>query len=150
MELEAAMSRRDEYPATASEELREGMKYRAGALAAVRRLRRAGAWRGDDAVRFARYVRCVEELAAVYGMRTPRVIRGGRKTGCSGDSWYSPMGHAICLRGRLSVVTMLHEFAHARGYGERRAVRWSVNLFRRVFPRSFERCREVGHVLVAR
>ena len=50
--------------------------------------------------------------------------------------------------GRLSVVTFLHEFGHALGYGERGACRWSINLFRRCFPRSFARCRQAGHTLV--
>ena len=46
------------------------------------------------------------------------------------------------------MLTYLHEFAHARGYDERGACRWSLNLFRRCFPRSFARCRPVGHTLV--
>jgi hypothetical protein len=45
-------------------------------------------------------------------------------------------------------VTFLHEFAHARGFDERQACRWSINLFRRCFPRSFASCRQVGHTLV--
>ena len=48
----------------------------------------------------------------------------------------------------LSVLAYLHEFAHARGADERQACHWSINLFRRCFPRSFARCRAVGHTLV--
>ena len=61
---------------------------------------------------------------------------------------YHPATHTITLEGRLSVVTFLHEFGHARGYGERGACRFSINPFRRVFPRLFARCRRVGHTLV--
>jgi hypothetical protein len=68
--------------------------------------------------------------------------------GPSGDSGYSPALHRIALRGKLSVVTFLHEFGHARGFGERQACRWSLNLFRRCFPRSFARCTACGHVLL--
>jgi hypothetical protein len=46
------------------------------------------------------------------------------------------------------VVTVLHEWGHVLGLGERGACRWSVNLFRRVFPREFERLARVGHLLV--
>jgi hypothetical protein len=42
----------------------------------------------------------------------------------------------------------LHEFAHARGADERQACRWSINLFKKCFPRSFARCRVIGHTLV--
>jgi hypothetical protein len=50
-------------------------------------------------------------------------------------------------RGRLSVVTYLHEFAHALGRDERGACRWSINLFRRVFPEQFARLAASGHTL---
>jgi hypothetical protein len=53
----------------------------------------------------------------------------------------------ITMRGRLSVVTYLHEFAHALGHGERGACRWSLNLFRRVFPAQFARLGTCGHTL---
>jgi hypothetical protein len=66
----------------------------------------------------------------------------------SGASNYRPACHTITLTGKLSVLTYLHEFAHARGADERQACRWSINLFRRCFPRSFARCRAVGHTLV--
>ena len=49
----------------------------------------------------------------------------------------------------LSVVTYLHEFAHSRGADERQACGWSINLFRRIFPRSYARCRHQGHMLIA-
>ena len=53
----------------------------------------------------------------------------------------------ITMRGRLSVVTYLHEFAHALGRGERGACRWSLNLFRRVFPEQCARLRADGHTV---
>ena len=61
---------------------------------------------------------------------------------------YTPATHEIRLIGKLSVVTYLHEFAHARGADERQAVAWSVNLFARLFPRSFARLDQHGHTLV--
>jgi hypothetical protein len=52
------------------------------------------------------------------------------------------------LRGKLSVVSYLHEAAHAFfGRSERRACKWSVNLFKRTFPVLFSRCAQDGHTL---
>jgi len=53
----------------------------------------------------------------------------------------------ITMRGKLSVVTFLHEFAHALGRDERGACRWSINLFRSVFPEQYARLRADGHTL---
>jgi hypothetical protein len=68
---------------------------------------------------------------------------------CSrGNGSYYPTLHIITMFGKLSVVTYLHEFGHARGYGERKACRFSINIFRRVWPRLFARCRHERHMLV--
>lgn len=77
------------------------------------------------------------ELATAYDIPEPTVTHAGPWEGDSGSSTYSPVEHHVTLRGRRSVLTALHEFAHARGYGETGAVWWSVNAFRLTFPRSF-------------
>ena len=60
----------------------------------------------------------------------------------------SALSRANCSgKTRLSVVTYLHEFAHAMGRDERGACRWSLNLFRRVFPEQFARLRTDGHTV---
>jgi hypothetical protein len=118
-------------------------------MAVRRRRARSKPWRGTPAERLTKFGDLNRALAAAYGIESPALSfsvtdpAGGRGNGC-----YSRWIHAIFLFGKLSVVTYLHEFAHARGMDERQAVRWSVNLFRRCFPRSFARCRAVGHVLV--
>jgi len=96
-------------------------------------------WHGSQAARRRKFRRLHEALCRVYGVRAQLVFGG----------WYSRYWiaeRAIHL-AELSVVTYLHEFAHARGWRERQACRWSINLFRRVFPREFARCRRDGHVL---
>jgi hypothetical protein len=58
-------------------------------------------------------------------------------------------GHITLNADHLSVITALHEFAHHRfGASEMKACRWSVQLFRKTFPRTFARGRFVGHVFV--
>jgi len=65
----------------------------------------------------------------------------------SGSSNYNPRSHTITLTGKFSMITSLHEFGHARGFDEVDAVIWSTNLFKRIFPKSFEKLGEHGHTL---
>lgn len=129
------------YPATVAEVLDDRITYRPQALAAVRRLARAKPWRGTPTERFAKLQACLRELAAAYGIDCPRLMIGS--VDC-----YVPAANLIQLTPGLSVVTLLHEFGHARGFDERQTCRWSINLFRRCFPRSFAACRQDGHCLV--
>jgi hypothetical protein len=137
------------YPATVAEVLDPAMKFVPAALVAVREFRRSKPWRGTVAERRAKFVRLNQALALAYGIPRPSLDFRGVEAGVhSGHSSYVRGSNTIILRGRLSVVTYLHEFAHARGADERQAVRWSINLFRRCFPRSFARCRQDGHTLI--
>jgi hypothetical protein len=135
------MPYRANYPATVSEVLDDSMRFNPAALAAVRALARARPWRGTRAERFAKLQNLNCALASAYGLPTPRMQVGARDC-------FVPAMNLIVLSRRLSVVSFLHEFGHARGFDERRTCRWSINLFRRCFPRSYARCRHVGHTLV--
>lgn len=79
------------------------------------------------------------DLSKFYGIPTPIVRHIGPWTGSSGASNYMP--HAITLVGCRSIITALHEYVHARGYGETAAVWWSTNTFKLVFPKDFEKLR---------
>jgi hypothetical protein len=146
---ERNMPSRNDYPATVQEVLDPGLRFKPAALRAVRAFARSRPWRSSVAERKAKFRRLNRALAAAYGIAEPRLIfRGVEADMPSGASNYRPAAHAITLVGKLSVLTYLHEFAPARGAGERQACRWSINLFRLCFPRSFTRCRAVGHTLV--
>jgi hypothetical protein len=138
---------RDPYPESIREVLDEEMKFRPEALAAVRAFARSKPWRGTLVERWRKFLTVNRDLAAAYGIEPPTLILRGNGTGDSGASFYLQQGHVIVMRGRLSVVTFLHEFAHALGKGERGACRWSLNLFRRYFPRSFDQCQPDRHML---
>lgn len=140
---------RGNYPQTAAEVLDDSIKYKREAIAAVKAFARRRPWKGSLRRRREKFGDLHLELCRVYGLRTRLEFVGG--AGGSGSSSYSPREDVITLRGRLSVVTYLHEFAHALcGSCERQACRWSLNLFRKCFPRSFARCEVVGHTLVRR
>jgi len=81
----------------------------------------------------------VSTLARAHGLPAPTLDHEGPWEGDSGASSYSPCEHRIVMRGQPSVLTLLHEYTHARGYGEHGAVWWSVNAFRLVWPRAFAR-----------
>lgn len=101
------MPYRRNYPATVAEVLDANAKYKPDALRAVKELARAKPWRMNNVHRLEVFRAAVVKLAAAYGIPAPSVSAGGM-------SFYSPIGNAIVLDGHLSVVTLLHEFAHAR------------------------------------
>lgn len=138
------------YPATVGEVLATPPRYKAATVRAVRELARSRPWRGHLDERCRKVEALHAELCRVYGKRTGLFIHPDCGFDLdSGRSFYTPVRDLIVLTGRLSVVTYLHEFAHALGRDERGAVRWSVGLFRLCFPRSYARTRAVGHVLRA-
>jgi len=138
---------REPYPRTVAESMDPNAKYRPEALRAMRAFRDARPFQGTERERFAKIAALHVLLCDTYGI-FPILRRDWMTEGDSGSSCFRPGENSITLSGRLSVITYLHEFAHALGKGERGACRWSLNLFRRIFPRSFARLRPVGHTLV--
>src|SRR5687768_3544547 len=103
------------YPETVQEVLDPNLKFKPAALRAVRAFARSKPWRGTMAQRKAKFRRLNRALARAYGMAEPRLtFHNVEADGFSGSSRYRPGLHWIALSGRLSVVTFLHEFAHAR------------------------------------
>ena len=132
----------DDYPATVAEVLDQTKTYRPAALRALRRFKRSKPWRGNRGERLGKRIVLLVELSRAYGIPTPTLVVGQR------DS-YTYGAHVLSLGPRMSVLSLLHEFAHAKGIrSERGACAWSINLFRRIFPRSFARLVPVGHTLI--
>jgi hypothetical protein len=136
-----------DYPETVTEVLGDGARFKPAALRALREFRRSRPWRGSPQEREEKFRTLNRSLAAAYEMREPELVFEVLD-GTTGGGRYIPALHRVVLAGKLSVVTYLHEFAHARGFGERATCKWSINLFRRVFPRQFARLIHVGHMLV--
>ena len=121
----------------------ERFRMRRSVKRAMRRFRRLRPFRLRKLAFVAAVGSLYRDLAEAYDMPAPELRHVGEWEGDSGSSTYGEAliggNHLVTLRGRESVLTALHEFAHARGYGETAAVRWSVNVFRLTFPCSFER-----------
>jgi len=130
------------YPETVAEILDDRMTFKPAALRAVRELARSKPWQGTQRERLLKLRLCLPKLADAYDIPCPNLARGA-------IDCFVPAFNSIYLRrSHLSVVSFLHEFSHARGFDERKAVRWSVNLFRRCFPRSYASCRHERHMLI--
>ncbi len=138
---------RGNYPRSAEQILADGLRYKPAVLRALKAYRRSKPWQGSLPDREAKLGALHAALCEAYGMRTSLVM-SVHEPERDGNGAYYPSRDCIVLTGRLSVVTYLHEFAHAAfGSCERKACRWSVNLFRRIFPRSFARLQFEGHTL---
>ena len=136
------------YPATVIEVLDDRMEFRPAVLREVRSFAESGPWSGTIEERKARFKKLTHDLAVACGVPEPELVFGHLDGSSSGGSHYLHHVHRIVLTGKLSVVTFLHEFGHALGMDERTTCRWSVNLFRRCFPKQFGRLVHVGHTLV--
>lgn len=90
----------------------------------------------------------VREIASAYQVQAP-IIRMDRIDGSSSaDSCYSQNDHSITMRGKLSIITFLHEVAHAiLSHNEHQARVWSLNLFKRIYPKSFAKLQGDGHFM---
>lgn len=148
---------REPYPRRVSDVI-QPMRYHPACLQSVREFAAARPWKGDRETRRAKFEELHVKLCRVYSKSTRLEFDESWKpragVGTSGGSFYlvgmsRGGGDVIRLRGRMSVVTYLHEFAHALGKGETGAARWSINLFRIIFPSRFAKCRGERHMIIA-
>lgn len=136
------------YPEHVSQVLDPSIEFDSQVVECIRRFARSKPWRGTLAERQDKFRRAHAELAAALNVIPPRLVIAGSDDSDSGRSCYVPVLDVIVLRGRLSVVSFLHEWGHRiHGRSEFEACRWSINLFRKCFPGSFARCRFDGHLL---
>ena len=135
---------RGTYPQAVIEVLDDNMRFDAPTLAAVRWFAASNPWRGSQSSRKRKFRDLNRNLSTACDIVEPKLVFAHLNGGSSGASHYVPRDHRIVIVGKLSVVTFLHEFGHALGYGEREACRWSINLFRKCFPRQYSRLIHVG------
>lgn len=101
----------------------------------------------------------INALASVYAVPVPIIVEAqdidGSDSGLSSVRLIDgPEAYfLITMRGKLSIITLLHEFAHVRfnSGNELKVQKWAVNLFRKVYPKQFERLHQVDgtYMLVA-
>lgn len=126
------------------------VKLNVAAFAAVKAFRRSKAWRGTFEERLEKFTTLKTALADAYGIDPGLVIEfhGEENREQLGNGAYDPRKNTIHLVGKLSVVTFLHCFARARGMTRQEAFRWSLSVFKKMFPVSFARCHSAGLILI--
>jgi len=139
---------RDAYPATVLEVLDDEITYPDELIRVMRIFSASKPWSGSIEARKRKFSDVNRLMATACRMETPTLTFGSLDGGSSGSSYYSPSEHRITMTGKLSVVTFLHEFAHALSMDEQDACKWSINLFRKSFPNQYSRLVHVGHTLI--
>ena len=99
------------------------------------------------AARFAAMQALANVICAAYErdpvtLRMRNISPGGE----SAASHYNSEEEYVLLTGKLSVITFLHEMAHVLQYDEEQARKWSLTLFKKVYPIAFEKLNSVGGV----
>lgn len=125
----------------------DGMKFKMGVIHAVKEFKRNCPYSVGDDLRYAGMVKLIAELNRLYNMHT--VLTWDRTPAeHSYTSNYTPGLDVIRMEGKLSIITLLHEYAHARGMGEKGAVNWSLSLFKRCYPIAFANLDTFQHCLI--
>jgi hypothetical protein len=124
------------------------VKLNTAAFAAVRDFRRAKPWQGTFEERLAKFQSLLTGLNAAYGLGAGLMFHGQENREQPGNGAYDSVKDVVHLVGKLSVVTMLHCVARARGMTRQEAFRWSLSVFKKMFPVSFGRCHSDGLILI--
>jgi hypothetical protein len=130
------------YPQTVKEVIKN-VKYNKECITALKAYKEMKPWRGSEEERIWKMKTLHWNLNLAYRRTTKLQFVGGDQS-----SYYEPGEDLITIVGNPSVITYLHEYAHALyGASEKQACRWSINLFRKIFPRSYRNLKPVGHML---
>jgi hypothetical protein len=114
------------------------------------RYRKSYPWRGTLVERVEKLRKLHRALCKAYSTHIGLVIDVPERETKHGNGCYIEQGREIVLSGKLSVLTYLHEFAHATvaGLDEFKACGWSVNLYKRIFPVAWRKMKFDGHLVV--
>jgi len=146
-QLACALMANLDYPESSIELTRDDVEFLPGAVEALKAFKDKNTGKCSTEVRFAAMKELIGLLSGIYGISSPELVMEGIDGSSSGNSCYDGRPHRITMRGKLSILTLLHEFCHARGMDERQAVGWSVSLFKRVYPKQYDKLFHTGHVL---
>jgi len=128
----------------------ERVKMNRLAFAAVRTFRRSKAWSGTFDERLAKFTALAAGLSDAYGIEPGVTIQfhGVENRTRTGNGGFDRHKNTIHLIGKLSVVTFLNCFARARGMDVMESFRWSLSIFKKMFPVSYSNCHAEGLFLI--
>ena len=138
------------YPKTVVECIDDELKYKAGTDEAMIVFRDTKPFQGSKEEKQYKFRILNSALAKIYEVQEPILVFVDRFP--YGPCCYPTSKPSLIImedwNGIYSVSAFLHEFAHVIGKNEKGACTWSLNLFKRYFPKSFEKCDHLGHLLV--
>ncbi len=140
---------------TPSDFVNDSIEFSEEILEATRNFARSKPWRGEQDLRAAKFREFHDALA--HGTGPALIIDVPSPETDSGDSRFNQVMNAIEMRGKLSVVTYLYLYFLAQAVEEVQQGAFdgvepmvkSATLFKRVFPRSFNRLRLDGGMFVS-
>ena len=121
--------------------LDENKTYKPETVSALYAFKKEKTFKLNEHERYAKMQEFVIKLSEIYEIEpVVRIIRRNSDHVDSAGSCANPDTKTICMSGPLSIITLLHEFAHIKGIEEELAAqKWAVNLFRKVYPKQFAR-----------
>ena len=134
------------YP-TQEEIMNSPVKHKKETLKAVKGWRQL-VWKevknGNPREKFDGLARLINIISMVYNKPCIVIFEPDGQIGCR----YNPVTKTIVIDRSLSIVSTLHELAHHLfGENEKIACRWSIWLFKKVWPKAFAKLRWEGHLL---
>jgi hypothetical protein len=137
----------ERYPSI-KEALQHKMLFKKEVVAVLKEFKKQRPFKGSLFERQQRFFWLNKRLNEIYGQQIKLVFK--KRSIFSPLGCYYPRIKTIVLF-RLSVVTFLHEYSHSfYGNKEDKAVFYSVNLFKKVFPIAFKNSKKIGHCLFAK
>ena len=96
------------------------------------------------------FKRLHENLNGIHNRKTGLIFHSSIENNTqSGNSHFNLMEDSITLMGRISLITYLHEYAHALGFNNELDARaWSIKLFKKTFPKSFKKLKYVNGMML--
>ncbi len=124
-----------DYPKTVAEVLDDNMKFSDATLAVMAKFKESKPYRGTLWEKRDKFLALIADLSKVYNIPTPQVLISPAKV--DPRCFYMPMAHFIQLNDNFNIIVALHEFGHSIGKTEKQTVKWSINLFRKIFPEAY-------------
>lgn len=145
-----------QYPSSLEEVIDDTVKYRRDVIRVMNEFKSFNPWEGTPRQKAAKLFWLHLQFCEIYGANTsltfdPEILCEQETQ--FGNGWCDFEMNNIHISGKVSVLTFLHEWGHnLHGESEHLACWWSVNLFRKIFPRNFNKLRNNarGHFLAAR
>lgn len=149
-------NKKRQYPSSVEEVLDDTVKYRRDVICVMNEFKNMNPWKGRPRQKARKLLWLHLHFCRIYGKNTalsfdPEILNNRESK--NGNGFYAPALNEICLLGKISVLTFLHEWGHnLHGESEHLACWWSINLFRKIFPDNFNRLQENarGHYLARR